>query len=536
MNLLQHTFDNYVPFRCFRPVSVDSGGQRRTVGCYHCPACQSSRMQEYQRMIEIEASQSRYQYFITLTYDQDHLPTAYIADDSLVSSFDDGEILYPNRFDLKRFSVSDVLSSAKQVARYSMLPHGSDHVAVFNKRDIQLFLKRLRKYVSTRFSSSACRFFAIGEYGPRSLRPHYHIILFTDSEDLHSSGDLVYDPERPGASPLPSLWPLGRCSSELSKGQCAQYLSSYVVSTVDLPTVLQTRRFRPFVVHSQGFGFPKTYDLRDILSDPVIFDKQSRSQASENVGISISGIGKDGTSVFFRYPDAFFRHLFPKLPYSWCLERPQIYWLYGLYDSARSLGLSDFLTALAYDLTDIYLCLHDEFSIKQLYGRFCHDHNGSFGSYVEFVHFLCTLQSYKMVFPSDWDSRESCKDFFLRLLLVSRHLSSVCSDLNVSRWWFVDKILQFYDVNDYVKLRNFYAAQEFYFDSHPISHLKYFYDLEFSSTEYTSGLIFNPAKVNFLRQLSIGVYDSQLNFLKLSTTEHNSKLYNKRISKKAHGI
>lgn len=41
-------------------------------------------------------------------------------------------------------------------------------------RDLQLFLKRLRKAVHPR----KFRFFAVGEYGDDSGRPHYHAILF----------------------------------------------------------------------------------------------------------------------------------------------------------------------------------------------------------------------------------------------------------------------------------------------------------------------------------------------------------------------
>jgi len=43
------------------------------------------------------------------------------------------------------------------------------------KRDLQLFLKRLRKNLAPR----KIRFFASGEYGEKGGRPHYHLILFS---------------------------------------------------------------------------------------------------------------------------------------------------------------------------------------------------------------------------------------------------------------------------------------------------------------------------------------------------------------------
>ena len=43
-----------------------------------------------------------------------------------------------------------------------------------SKREFQLFMKRLRKY----FSNIQIRFLACGEYGGKTNRPHYHALLF----------------------------------------------------------------------------------------------------------------------------------------------------------------------------------------------------------------------------------------------------------------------------------------------------------------------------------------------------------------------
>lgn len=75
------------------------------------------------------------------------------------------------------------------------------------KSDVQLFLKRLRKYLSKKVSYIAC-----GEYGDITGRPHYHMILygwnFIDDRKHHASNDghpLYVSPI------LDRLWNMGHC-------------------------------------------------------------------------------------------------------------------------------------------------------------------------------------------------------------------------------------------------------------------------------------------------------------------------------------
>lgn len=93
------------------------------------------------------------------------------------------------------------------------------------KRDIQLFMKRLRR----EFPGVRIRYFAAGEYGDKTFRPHYHIILFgvaflgdrrPHSKNEH--GDQVYT-----SATLDRLWGKGQCLigsvSPRSCGYVAQY-------------------------------------------------------------------------------------------------------------------------------------------------------------------------------------------------------------------------------------------------------------------------------------------------------------------------
>lgn len=83
------------------------------------------------------------------------------------------------------------------------------------KRDLQLFLKLLRKRIFPRL----IRYYACGEYGTESLRPHYHLILF-------------------GISPLEAdlvqrCWPRGFTCTGTAEAKSMSYVAQYVVKKMN---------------------------------------------------------------------------------------------------------------------------------------------------------------------------------------------------------------------------------------------------------------------------------------------------------------
>jgi hypothetical protein len=48
-----------------------------------------------------------------------------------------------------------------------------------DKKDLQKFFKRLRKLTDEKI-----KYYAVGEYGTQTMRPHYHIILFNSSPEI----------------------------------------------------------------------------------------------------------------------------------------------------------------------------------------------------------------------------------------------------------------------------------------------------------------------------------------------------------------
>lgn len=116
--------------KCFRPFTVTRERNQITLPCGKCPACRANKADTWAARCIIEKQHSKQSHFITLTYNEDFLPT-------------DEDGFHP-----------------------------------VSKKELQNFFKRLRKKMSFRY-------FACGEYGDENYRPHYHILLFIN----HSTYD-----------------------------------------------------------------------------------------------------------------------------------------------------------------------------------------------------------------------------------------------------------------------------------------------------------------------------------------------------------
>jgi hypothetical protein len=97
-----------------------------------------------------------------------------------------------------------------------------------DKRDFQLFMKRLRK----RFGKGA-RYFYCGEYGEKNSRPHYHACLFNfDFHDKRlfkmSNGIPLYISDE-----LQKLWPFGFATIGEVTFESAAYTARYVMKKVN---------------------------------------------------------------------------------------------------------------------------------------------------------------------------------------------------------------------------------------------------------------------------------------------------------------
>lgn len=238
------------PISCFHPNLVFNPylDDYVVVPCRTCAACRSSYARDLQNRIEDECRAHRFNFFITLTYDNEHLPMfyAYPSEDGVYFRAFRGNrpILDSQGSELPELDFN------LQDSWYAEPQHNSYRTGFgfCYKPDIQKFIKRLRiKLIRTygNFQKSKIRYFIASEYGPVTFRPHYHGVIFCDDERI--------------ARDMPRLirqsWSLcadERCDVQLVSGSAPQYVAKYVNGFARLPKVLGTQLTRPFHLASKN--------------------------------------------------------------------------------------------------------------------------------------------------------------------------------------------------------------------------------------------------------------------------------------------
>lgn len=103
------------------------------------------------------------------------------------------------------------------------VPYSPSGLQTLVIEDTQKFWKRLRLEVGK------LRYFMCGEYGSKTLRPHYHALVFG-----WSPGDRLFYGDSKGGAPmytsrlLDQVWGLGRCTVQDADWNTANYVARYV--------------------------------------------------------------------------------------------------------------------------------------------------------------------------------------------------------------------------------------------------------------------------------------------------------------------
>lgn len=272
-------------------------GRRIAVDCGQCDYCIHKRAQKASMRVKTAGSAFKYSYFVTLTYDNEHVPL--MKCEVLHSEYEDALSISGDKvFGYERHSyipvsnyqpedssslrhifftqVQGTVPFDREIKEYvpvkdnwflsmdairsfiqktqsvdnSVYPAAEQHglgnlIPFLNYVDIQNYIKRLRKHLKTALGSyETLHFYAVGEYGPVHFRPHYHILLFTNSKEVSEVLRQCHD----------KSWKLGRSDFQVARGGASSYVASYVNSLSSAPLLYRScRSFKPRQRASLGF-------------------------------------------------------------------------------------------------------------------------------------------------------------------------------------------------------------------------------------------------------------------------------------------
>lgn len=324
-------------------------GARIAVDCGRCDYCIHKRAKKASIRVKTAGSAFKYSFFVTLTYDNVHVPLMYCK--VLHSEYEDvvgisGDIHfgdeYHNYIPVSEYQCDDntmlrhiffeqvqgTVPFDREIKEYVPVKdnwflsmdairsfivktqsvdktdypaseqYGRDNLIPFlNYADVQNYIKRLRKHLYQLLGSyETLHFYAVGEYGPVHFRPHYHLLLFTNSDEVAKVLRECHD----------KSWKLGRSDFQRAAGGAASYVASYVNSLSAAPLLYRScRAFRPRSRASIGF-FEKGCDFVE-SDDPY-------AQIEQKIDSAVNGriYNFNGVSVRSTPPLSYIRTLLPR--------------------------------------------------------------------------------------------------------------------------------------------------------------------------------------------------------------------------------
>lgn len=185
---------------CLKPTYLAK--QEMVVPCGRCPFCAATRRSDWATRLHYEGLKHYGSKFVTLTYDDKNLTWN----------------------------------------------HGNPQLV---KSDLQNFFKRLRK------AGHAFRYYAVGEYGSRTYRPHYHVLLFGDvpREAIDFAWTKVVQGKRA---------PIGLTHVGNVTQASINYCLGYMVNGKSWQML--HKRERPFCLMSRRPGLGSNYLSKDMVS------------------------------------------------------------------------------------------------------------------------------------------------------------------------------------------------------------------------------------------------------------------------------
>lgn len=177
----------------FKPQRDLENWREITLPCGQCIGCRLEYSRQWALRIQKEATLYKDNYFLTITYDQEHLPWIDTINEET------GELILGNPLIPKHFTK---------------------------------FMKDLREYWDYHYKHQGIRFYGCGEYGEKHERPHYHICLMNfpipeeelEFEKNNELGDALYKCQL-----IEDIWGKGLIRIGALTWQSAAYVARYIL-------------------------------------------------------------------------------------------------------------------------------------------------------------------------------------------------------------------------------------------------------------------------------------------------------------------
>lgn len=158
------------------------GIKRLLIPCGNCVGCRLEKSRQWAMRMVFESQMHEDNCFLTLTYDDEHLPK--------------GETLV--------------------------------------KKDVQMFIRMFRQWLRRHKPDVKIRYFACGEYGDRGNRPHYHLIIFGYKfEDMEKEINTESCCSVFTSKLLSQLWTKGFSSCGELSFESAAYVARYCMKKIN---------------------------------------------------------------------------------------------------------------------------------------------------------------------------------------------------------------------------------------------------------------------------------------------------------------
>lgn len=290
-------------FECLHKVQVvnPSTQELQLVPCGTCPACLLRKSYVNEIKSKTQKFTSKYCYFISLTYSVYNCPSYRISvtpldsdrvfcrlSDSGVrrSLFESGhpstyrghskKVMSPIEFVCSKAYYERYTKQADLgIRKYTYDPRFSNTYGYLLRDDLTLFMKRFRRELFLKIGKyESIHVYFVGEYGIEHFRPHFHLLLFFDSDQV--SQNIGYALNR--------SWRFGRVDWSADRSSSISYVASYVNSITFLPFHLREyRQIAPFGRFSNHFGISLFEHVRKDVK------KGDFSAFFTGVGVTVDG-------------------------------------------------------------------------------------------------------------------------------------------------------------------------------------------------------------------------------------------------------